>query len=80
MTKNNKRHRLWAVAMTAGVSLAAGWSLFYASVALSADEAESALVRLGFSRQQSKDALARVPAGVKNPEERVKIALKNLGK
>ena len=37
MTKNNKRHRLWAVAMTAGVSLAAGWSLFYASVALSAE-------------------------------------------
>lgn len=46
----------------------------------SADEAESALMGLGFSKQQAKDALARVPAGVKNPEERIQLALKTLGK
>jgi Holliday junction DNA helicase RuvA len=46
----------------------------------SADEAESALIGLGFSKQQAKDALSRVPGSVKNPEERIKLALKNLGK
>ncbi len=45
-----------------------------------ADEAESALMQLGFSKQQAKDALSRVPASIKNPEERIKLALKNLGK
>jgi Holliday junction DNA helicase RuvA len=46
----------------------------------SADEAESALMQLGFSKQQAKDALARVPSSVKVSEERIKAALKNLGK
>ncbi|MBI3337015.1 MAG: Holliday junction branch migration protein RuvA [Candidatus Staskawiczbacteria bacterium] len=46
----------------------------------SADEAENALFQLGFSRQQAKDALSRVPSSIKNTEERVKQALKNLGK
>ena len=46
----------------------------------SADEAESGLIRLGFSKQQAKDALSRVPSSVKNPEERIKLALKTLGK
>ncbi|MDO8486201.1 MAG: Holliday junction branch migration protein RuvA [Candidatus Staskawiczbacteria bacterium] len=45
-----------------------------------ADEAEDALSQLGFSRQQAKDALRQVPANVKNTEERIKLALKNLGK
>ncbi len=45
-----------------------------------ADEAEDALSQLGFSRQQVKDALKQVPANIKNTEERVKQALKNLGK
>ena len=44
------------------------------------DEAEDALFQLGFSRQQAKDALKQVPANIKNTEERVKLALKNLGK
>lgn len=44
------------------------------------DEAEDALSQLGFSRQQAKDALSRVPANIKNTEERIKLALKNLGK
>jgi len=44
----------------------------------SADEAEGALMQLGFSKQQAKDALSRVSA--KDPEERIKQALKNLGK
>ncbi len=46
----------------------------------SADEAESALMQLGFSKQRAKEALSHVSANVKNPEERIKLALKNLGK
>jgi Holliday junction DNA helicase RuvA len=46
----------------------------------SGDEAEGALTQLGFSKQQAKDALSRVPSSVKNSEERIKIALKTLGK
>ena len=46
----------------------------------SGDEAELALTQLGFSKQQAKEALSRVPAGIKNSEERIKLALKNLGK
>ena len=45
-----------------------------------ADEAEDALSQLGFSRQQAKDALKQVPTNIKNTEERVKQALKNLGR
>ncbi len=46
----------------------------------SADEAENALIQLGFTKQQAKDALSRVPGSVKDAEERIKIALKTLGK
>jgi Holliday junction DNA helicase RuvA len=46
----------------------------------SADEAESALMQLGFSKQQAKEALTNVPSTIKNSEERIKIALKSLGK
>lgn len=51
-----------------------------ASAKASADEAENALVQLGFSKQQAKEALSRVPGNIKNTEERIKLALKNLGK
>ena len=44
------------------------------------DEAENALVQLGFTRSQAKEALNHIPADIKNTEERVKQALKNLGK
>jgi len=44
----------------------------------SGDEAEDALIQLGFLRQQAKDALNHVPSSVKNSEERIKLALKNL--
>lgn len=44
------------------------------------DEAENALSQLGFSRSQAKDALKQVSANIKNTEERIKQALKNLGK
>jgi Holliday junction DNA helicase RuvA len=44
----------------------------------SGDEAEVALTQLGFSKQQARDALSRVSN--KDPEERIKQALKNLGK
>jgi Holliday junction DNA helicase RuvA len=46
----------------------------------SADEAESALMQLGFSKQQAKEALTHIPSTVKNTEERIKIALKSLGR
>jgi len=46
----------------------------------SADEAEEALSQLGFSRKQAKEALSCIPSNVKNTEERVKQALKSLGK
>lgn len=46
----------------------------------SSDPAEDALMQLGFSRGQSKEALDSVSKDVKNMEERVKLALKNLGK
>lgn len=45
----------------------------------STDE-EDALIQLGFTKQQAKDALSRVPSDIKNAEERIKSALKNLGK
>jgi len=51
-----------------------------ASAKSSTDEAESALIQLGFSKQQSKEALSGVPTNIKNPEERIKLALKNLGR
>jgi len=44
----------------------------------SGDEAEDALMQLGFSRQQARDALSRTSS--KDPEERIKQALKSLGK
>lgn len=50
-----------------------------ASARGSADDAEDALIQLGFSRQQVKDALSRVPSDVKS-EDRIKLALKSLGK
>lgn len=44
----------------------------------SSDEAEEALIGLGFSRQKAKRALQDVPKGLK-AEERIKKALKLLG-
>lgn len=44
------------------------------------DEAEGALMQLGFSKQQAKDALGHVPSNIKNSEDRIKIALRTLGK
>jgi Holliday junction DNA helicase RuvA len=46
----------------------------------SADESESALMQLGFSKQQAKEALSYVPKEIKSSEERIKQALKSLGK
>lgn len=43
-------------------------------------EAEQALINLGFSRQQAKEALSRVPKEIRDTESRVKEALKLLGK
>ncbi len=46
----------------------------------SSSEEESALIQLGFSKQQARDALSQVSPDIKNPEDRIKIALKNIGK
>jgi holliday junction DNA helicase RuvA len=46
----------------------------------SGDESEDALTQLGFSKQQARDALSRVPSSVKSSEEKIKLALKTLGK
>ncbi|MDP3882748.1 MAG: Holliday junction branch migration protein RuvA [Candidatus Staskawiczbacteria bacterium] len=45
----------------------------------SADEAENALVALGFTKQQARDALSQVSPTLKT-EERIKLALKTLGR
>lgn len=44
------------------------------------DEAIEALVSLGFSRSLSKQVLSEVPSYIKDPKERIKEALKILGK
>jgi len=46
----------------------------------SADEAEEGLVGLGFSRQEAKQALVKISKDIKGSEERIKQALKFLGK
>ena len=46
----------------------------------SSDLAEEALMQLGFSKQQAKDALSHIDPKIKNTEERIKLALKSLGK
>ena len=51
-----------------------------ALVETSASEAEEGLVSLGFSREKAKQALIKIPKDIKNPEERIKQALKLLGK
>lgn len=45
----------------------------------SADEAENALVQLGFSKQQARDALSTIPTSTPT-ETRIKLALKYLGR
>jgi Holliday junction DNA helicase RuvA len=44
------------------------------------DEASQALKNLGFSSKDAKEALSRVPKDIKETEQRIKIALKFLGK
>jgi Holliday junction DNA helicase RuvA len=44
----------------------------------SSDEAENALVQLGFSKAQVKEALSSLPSNITNTEERIKLALKYL--
>ncbi len=46
----------------------------------STDPTEDVLIQLGFSKQQAKDALSQVNPNTKNMEERIKLALKNLGR
>ncbi len=46
----------------------------------SSDEAENALINLGFPRQRVKEALKRVPKEIEDVEGKVKQALKILGR
>ncbi|MEK7664393.1 MAG: Holliday junction branch migration protein RuvA [Patescibacteria group bacterium] len=46
----------------------------------SADPAEDALIQLGFTKAQAREALSQVDPKIKESEERIKAALKNLGK
>jgi len=43
------------------------------------DKALLALISLGFSQKEAKDALKRVPSEIKDQEERIKKALQTLG-
>lgn len=49
-------------------------------VAREHSDAMDALVALGYSQQQARDALKNVPTEIANLQEKVKIALKNLSK
>jgi len=44
------------------------------------EEAECALINLGFSKQQTKEALSKIPKEVKDTETKIKKALEILGK
>ena len=44
------------------------------------DEAEEGLISLGFPREKAKAALSKVPKDIQNSEQRIKEALKILGK
>ena len=44
------------------------------------DEAEEGLISLGFPREKAKDALSKVPKDMQDSEQRIKEALKILGK
>jgi holliday junction DNA helicase RuvA len=47
---------------------------------VSDDESFDALVSLGYSRNQAREALRQVPEKIKGPEKRIKEALRLLGK
>lgn len=44
------------------------------------DEAYQALISLGFSAQETKNVLSKIPNNLKEPQERIKEALKLMGK
>jgi len=44
------------------------------------DEVEDGLANLGFARQDIKRALERLPKDIKDPEQKIKMALKILGR
>ncbi len=67
-------------AMTIILELTGKIKMIGAKEKASKDPAEDALTQLGFSSQQAKEALKNVPASVKDMEERVKSALKSLGR
>lgn len=44
------------------------------------DEAEEILINLGFPKQRAKEALSQIPKEIKNTEDKIKEALKILGR
>ena len=44
------------------------------------DEVEAALINLGFPRQKAKEALSKIPKEIKETQEKIKQALKILGR
>lgn len=51
-----------------------------APVAREHSDALDALVALGYSQQEARDALKAIPAEVKNLQEKIKLALRNLNR
>ena len=49
-------------------------------VAREHSDAMDALIALGYNQQQARDALKAVPVTVKNLQDKIKMALKNLNK
>ena len=51
-------------------------------ISISNDDVDSvnALVRLGYSNNEAREALSSVPEEVKDPGDRIKQALQNIGK
>ena len=67
-------------AMTIILELSGKIKNLYQNNQVYVDEAEDALVSLGFSRQKAKESLKKIPENIKITEEKVKQALKILGK
>ncbi len=67
-------------AMTIILELTGKIKLLDGAKAKGGSDAEDALVQLGFSHQQAKEALKSVDSKIKNTEEKIKLALKSLGK
>jgi len=67
-------------AMSIILELTGRINTFSKKKAASGDAVEDTLISLGFTRQQAKDALSKVSKDIKDPQEKVKLALKAIGR